>query len=49
MKVNMAHWWDDTDKGNLNLKKKEKPCLSATLSTTNLTMTDLGLNQDLRR
>ena len=38
--MGMEHCWNDTDKESQGIGRK--PCSSATLSTTNLTWTDLG-------
>jgi len=36
----MEHWWNDTDRESQGIGRKT--CSIATLSTTNLTWTDLG-------
>jgi hypothetical protein len=41
----MEHQWNEIDRGKPTTRRKT--CPSATLSTTNSTWTDLGLNPDL--
>jgi hypothetical protein len=38
------YWWSDTYRGEQKYSTQRKTCPSATLSTINLTWTDLGLN-----
>jgi hypothetical protein len=46
-KMGMEHWWNDNDKEKTKvLGGKKGPC--ATLTTTNLTRTNQGLNPGLR-
>jgi hypothetical protein len=42
MKMDMEHWWNDTDRG------KPKYCSIDTLSTTNMSWNDLESNTRLR-
>jgi hypothetical protein len=42
----VENWWNDTDSGNWSSAREK--CYSATLSTTNLTVTDLESNRHLR-
>jgi len=42
----MEFWWNNTDR--VKLKYLENTCASATLSTTNPTMTSQGLNPGLK-
>lgn len=44
LKMNIHHWWNDTDSGKL--KYSDKTCPSATSSTTYLTQTGLEPNPD---
>jgi hypothetical protein len=44
--MSMEHWWNDADKGNTNYS--EETCLSASLSTSNLTWTVQGSNLGLQ-
>ena len=44
--MGMEHWWNDTDR--VKLKYWEINCHRDTLSTTNLTRTDLGSNPGWR-
>ena len=46
MKMSMERWWNDTDGENITTGSKS--CLSAAVSTINLTATDLGSNLALR-
>jgi hypothetical protein len=46
MKMSMENWRNDTDRGRT--KYSERNILSAILSTTNVTWTELGSNSDLR-
>jgi hypothetical protein len=46
MKMNMEHWWIDTDKGKL--KYSEKNLSQSTVSTINLTRTNPESNPRLR-
>jgi hypothetical protein len=46
MKMNIYHWWNDTGEGKS--KYSEETLTVVTSSTTNLTLTDLGLNPVLR-
>jgi len=41
IKMNTDRWWNDTDRGIRSTGKET--CQSATVSTTNLTRTDMGL------
>jgi len=41
------YWWNDTDRGKQKYGTQRKTCPIATLSTINLTWTDLGLNLGL--
>jgi hypothetical protein len=46
-RMNMEHWWNDTDGGKTEISRKEN-CPSATLSTINPIWTGMGLNLGLR-
>jgi hypothetical protein len=46
MKTSTQHWWNDTDGGKPMYS--EKTCPTATLSTTNVTWTNLKSNLGLR-
>jgi hypothetical protein len=39
--MSVEQWWSDIDNGKTETLGKKEPCPSATLSTTNLTWTDL--------
>ena len=45
-KMSMDHWWNDTDRGKWNARRKT--CPNATLSTSNLIPNDLGSKPRLR-
>jgi hypothetical protein len=47
MRMNMEHWSNDTDSGKSKYKER-KTCHSATLSTNNLTRSEMGSNTSLR-
>jgi hypothetical protein len=46
MRMSIEHWWNNTDRGNRATGRKT--CPSTTLSTTNVTGTDLGSSPGLR-